>query len=83
MCCYRFVTNYFKRCDHSVPLPDEQIECGNPRCVHSKYHDPACVEPECRRTCIQYRTHPQRYNPQIDKLCPYCQEKLMRMQRGY
>lgn len=80
MCCWRRVRNDFLLCGHSYQLPDELIECGKQNCRFSAYHDPNCVEPECRRTCAQFRTYPQVYTPQINRRCPPCEEAY---KRGY
>lgn len=82
MCCWRRVRNTFLVCGHSYDLPEEEIKCSNARCRFSDYHDPNCVEPECRRTCHQYHTFPEVYNPQINRLCPVCYNTYQTQQQA-
>ncbi|KAF8503585.1 hypothetical protein F5888DRAFT_1663394 [Russula emetica] len=72
MCLWRRVTNTYLRCKHEVQLREEEIRCESRFCRFSLKHPLDCIPPECQRTCNQFRSFPQSYNPQIDGWCPTC-----------
>ncbi|KAH7924072.1 hypothetical protein BV22DRAFT_1014025, partial [Leucogyrophana mollusca] len=74
------VRNVYLRCGHAVNL-SSQIPCDNQRCKFSPNHPRDCVLPQCKQTCWQYRQYPQQYSPNIDRLCPNC-EQAVNMQAG-
>ncbi|KAL4264983.1 hypothetical protein AB1N83_000310 [Pleurotus pulmonarius] len=75
MCYLRQVRNIYKRCNHGVTQPDEEIKCNLVNCKFSPHHPPDCQGQQCIRTCWQYRQFPQQYSPHIDKLCPACEAR--------
>ncbi|KAF9018508.1 hypothetical protein BDZ89DRAFT_1210186, partial [Hymenopellis radicata] len=66
------VRNLYTKCGHGETLPDEMIYCENSKCRFSPFHPAACKPPNCLKTCQQYKTFPQQYNPHIDAFCAYC-----------
>ncbi|KIJ12571.1 hypothetical protein PAXINDRAFT_82700, partial [Paxillus involutus ATCC 200175] len=54
------------------------IVCENRNCKFSPSHPRDCVPPKCKQTCWQYRQYPQQYSPNINSVCPTCQQAAMR-----
>ncbi|KIM52412.1 hypothetical protein SCLCIDRAFT_141149 [Scleroderma citrinum Foug A] len=78
MCRWRHVRNVYLACGHAFTLPDELIVCDNRNCKFSPNHPPDCTPPKCKQTCWQYRQYPQQYSPNINSMCPTCQQEAMR-----
>ncbi|KAN0075560.1 hypothetical protein V8E55_011583 [Tylopilus felleus] len=78
MCRWRHVRNVYLACGHAFTLPEELIVCENRNCKFSPNHPRDCVAPKCKQTCWQYRQYPQQYSPNINSVCPTCQQAAMR-----
>ncbi|KAF8437502.1 hypothetical protein L210DRAFT_3405329, partial [Boletus edulis BED1] len=59
-------------------LPTRQIVCENRNCKFSPNHPRDCAGPRCKQACWQYRQYPQQYSPNINSVCPTCQQAVMR-----
>ncbi|KIY61708.1 hypothetical protein CYLTODRAFT_405354 [Cylindrobasidium torrendii FP15055 ss-10] len=76
MCRLRQVRNIYLQCGHGVTESDVMVQCENSKCRFSPFHPTSCKQPRCRQTCIQYHSFPEQYSPQLNRLCPMCQNLL-------
>ncbi|KAI0375793.1 hypothetical protein BV20DRAFT_959844 [Pilatotrama ljubarskyi] len=72
MCRLRQVRTIYKKCNHAVNAPDEDIRCDRTNCIFSPNHPPTCSGEACKRSCWHYRAAPQQYTEEKDLYCPYC-----------
>ncbi|KAJ8486882.1 hypothetical protein ONZ51_g4545 [Trametes cubensis] len=72
MCRRRQVRTIFKRCNHAVTAPDEEVRCDSTQCIFSPNHPATCSGEACKKRCWQYRPAPQQYTEEKETYCPYC-----------
>ncbi|KAI0832578.1 hypothetical protein BC628DRAFT_330587 [Trametes gibbosa] len=53
MCRRRQVRTVYKKCNHAVTAPDEDVQCDNVNCIFSPNHPPECTGEHCKKKCWQ------------------------------